>query len=333
VSLTEPSAPSAAPAEAAERNPALRRWLGYLARLGLGVAIVFWLAGQGGWERIAGSLSRLHPGWFAGSLALLIGGQSLCAFKWRLLARGLGFPRSYAFCWVHYFGAMFPSLFLPTSLGGDVLRGLALCRGGGDKLKAAVSVLADRGTGFLAMVWIAAAASLLGVDEGRLPTAVSATVYGLAAVLTGGFFLLFPLAPLVGRRWGPETLIGRALTLWRDPPVLLTSLALGAVFQVGCCLTFYLLGRALDLPVPPAYYALLTPLAAVASLSPVTINALGERTAVLIVLLSYVGVAREPAIAFSLAWTGLMALTACLGGVVLLVAGAQVSAPAPVAGG
>lgn len=293
------------------------------------MAIVAWLAGRGGWESIARSLIGLHAGWFLASLLLLVAGQSVCAWKWRRLGVSLGFSRPFAFYWVAYFGATFPSLFLPTALGGDVFRVVALCRGGGDRLKATVSVLADRGTGFLPMVWIAAAACALGVDGGRLPAAAVGAIYGLAGALTLGFFGLFPLAPAAARRWGVETLIGRALALWRDPGTLLLALLIGAAFQVACCAMFYLMGRALGLPVPPAFWALVAPLSAIASMSPVTINGLGERTAVTILLLGYAGIPTEQAIAFSLAWTAVGALAAVMGGLVLLLAGGWANAAEP----
>ena len=83
-----------------------------------------------------------------------------------MLAGSLGFRLPFRFYWVNYLGAMFPSLFLPTSVGGDVFRSIALGRAGGARPQeraepirptaaAVLTVVADRGTGVLAMVWIA----------------------------------------------------------------------------------------------------------------------------------------------------------------------------------
>ena len=76
---------------------------------------------------------------------LYLAGQSVCAWKWGLLAQSLGFRRKLRFYWLHYLGGMFCSLFLPTSVGGDVYRVLALggpdsrAAGRGDRAGATVS--------------------------------------------------------------------------------------------------------------------------------------------------------------------------------------------------
>jgi glycosyltransferase 2 family protein len=253
--------------------------------------------------------------WLGAALATYLVGQSLCAYKWGLLAGALGFRRTPGFYWANYVGAMFPSLFLPTVIGGDVFRVVALARGQKDKVGATVSVLADRGTGVLAMVWIASVALLL-YPSIRLPGPATDVILWLSAILTLLFFLPFVWRPAFLRRGLP----GKALQCWDQPRMLMLAVGQAFIFQALLCLAHWLLGTALRVPVGPEFYLVLGPVVSVAAMSPMTIGGLGERVAALVLLFGLAGVDSEQGLAFGLAWTGMAALAALFGGAVLFFA-------------
>ncbi|HEU4752450.1 MAG TPA: lysylphosphatidylglycerol synthase transmembrane domain-containing protein [Armatimonadota bacterium] len=295
-------------------SPDTRRLARWGVRATLALALIGWLVWKGGWRGIGESLLAVSPGWFLLSLALYLAGQTLCAWKWGLLAGALGLRRSPAFYWVTYLGAMFPSLFLPTSVGGDIFRALAL-GGSEDKQGATVSVLADRGTGVLAMSWLAALSVTL-----RPQGAFTAVLQGLSIALTAGFLLPFAFRSAAPR----NRFVARVLECWRQPTLLLATVAMSLLFQLLVCGTYLVLGSALRLPVEPLFYLYLCPIVSVAALSPITLNGLGERVAALVLLLGLVGVGADQAVALGLAWTGMVAAASLCGGVVLLCWGEQV---------
>lgn len=272
-----------------------------------------WLSWGGKWNHVAASLSHLSLGWFGVALLTYLAGQSLCGWKWGVLASSLGFRQPLRFYWVNYLAAMFPSLFLPTTVGGDVYRTVALAQQDGRKVEAGVSVLADRGTGVLAMAWIAAIACLL--LPGGLPAVGAQAIYWLCGALTLGFVAPFFVRPAFARRG----LLGKALACWDQPGPLLLSLGAAFVFQASVGLIYVFLGRALALDVPLSFYFLLSPLVSIAAMSPITINGLGERTAALVLLFQLQKVGADRAVAFGLAWTGMSTLAALFGGLVLLI--------------
>jgi uncharacterized membrane protein YbhN (UPF0104 family) len=296
-------------------RPSQRRGLRFGLKLALALAVVLWLVGRGGWGHVAANLESASRFWLSAALLTYLIGQSLCAWKWGVLAGSLGFRRSPGFYWANYLGAMFPSLFLPTVVGGDVFRVVALARGERDKLGATVSVLADRGTGVLAMVWIAAAALLL-YPSIRLPGPATPVIWWLAGVMTFLFFLPFVWRPPFLRRG----LIGKALQCWDSPRVLFLAVGQAFVFQALLCLAHWLLGAALQVQVPPEFYLVLSPVVSVAAMSPMTISGLGERVAALVLLFGLAGVPKEQSLAFGLAWTGMATLAALVGGAVLFFA-------------
>ena len=306
-------------------QPTGKRRLRFGVKLALGVALVGWLLVRGGAQKVAAALAAVHPAWFVLAVGVYLAGQSLCAWKWSLLARTLGFRRPLAYYWVNYLGAMFPSLFLPTSVGGDVFRVLALCRPPaepasetGDRVSATVSVLADRGTGVLAMGWIASAASL-AVPTLRLPALAAEAIYGITLALTVAFLLPFWVRPAFTRRG----FFGRVLACWNDPRALLLSVAAAFLFQGLLCVLYVLLGQALRLPAGIAFYCLICPLVSLASMAPITVGGLGVREAALAVLFPLAGMDDHQAIAFGLAWTAVVMISSLLGGGLLFVAERQ----------
>jgi glycosyltransferase 2 family protein len=293
--------------------PAAKRQPGTGAlKLAAGSLLVVWLIRQGGWDNIRACIAGASAAPFAAALALYLAGQSLCAWKWRVLAGGLGFEGSPRFFWVNYLGAMFPSLFLPTCVGGDVFRAVALARRGSG-VDATVTVLADRGTGLLALIWIGAVACA-ALPSAQIP-ALKAGTFTACALLTAGFILPFFFRPRIPGRGA----FGRVLKYWDQPRLLLVSLAASLVFQGLVGLIYILLGQALGLSVDPRFYFVLCPIVSLAAMLPISLNGLGIREAVLAALFPIAGVSIDRAVAFGLTWTAMVALAALAGGALLLL--------------
>lgn len=307
VSLVARSEPGyASGAAAGERK------LRYGLKLIVGLALVAWLLWQHGWHRILTCLEGVSPAWFALTVVTYLAGQSLCAWKWGLLAANLGFRRSQRFFWVNYLGGMFCSLFLPTSVGGDVFRVLALARRGGDRVGATVSVLADRGTGVLAMVWIATVAAVL--SSVPLPRWATMTLYLVCGLLTLAFLAPFWLRP----RFARSGCFARVAACWDNPGQLLLALAAAFLFQALLGVIYVLIGQSLALGIDARFYFVLCPLVSIAAMAPVSINGLGVREATLAALFPLIGVGAARAVAFGLVWTGAVTAADLFGGIALL---------------
>ena len=307
--------PTLDPLTEAAATPRRRRppWL----RIFVSLALIAYLSWGMQWSGVIASLGSLRLGWFGVALLSYLAGQMLCAYKWRLLGQAIGLQGSYGRYWLAYFSGMFMNLFLPTSVGGDVGRSLMLANGRQGLRPAIVSVLADRGTGLLALSWVALAAERMLVNAG-LPDVVRWSIWGLAAALTLGCLLPF-LAP----RW----LDGRGETLkianrcWRSPARFGSAVGMSLIFQAGLAVVHGLLGQAMGLNVPWGYYFLVSPLAALAAMMPISIYGLGFREGALVLLLGLRGIEREAALGFGVAWLLLVTLLSLVGGAILAVTG------------
>jgi len=260
---------------------------------------------------VLAALRAMPPGWILVGVGVYCAAQSLCVWRWSLLAGALELSLPYRTFWHAYFGGMFASLALPSCVGGDLLRVLVVARPVGDRTRAIVSVLADRGVGLLVLTGTAALGAIL--SPGMLPAAVNLLLWILAGLLGLGFLLPFLTHP----RGSSVYLVGIAARCWRSPARLLGAVVCGSLFQVALLAIFQLLGHGLGLAVTPAQYLVICPLTSLASMLPFTLHGIGERTAMLVFLFGLVGVEQERAVAFGLAWTAVTTLASLVGAVTL----------------
>lgn len=129
------------------------------------LAYVIWKSGldsAAGREELLHTLRHADPFWFAVSLLVGILLNVISAWKWQVLLRSKGIEISLARLVLYYFIGRFFSLFLPTSVGGDVVRVWEVSRhSGATTYEALASVLVDRLSGMATLVFIAAVTVLL----------------------------------------------------------------------------------------------------------------------------------------------------------------------------
>lgn len=253
---------------------------------------------------------------FVGYLA----GQVLSAYKWQLLAQPLGFQHPLRRFIVYYFAGMYLNLFSPGTLLGDMGRGLFLVKQRSDLGPALHSVLADRVSGAVMLLWVGAAGFVL-YGPTVLPACIYYAMLLLASCTGAAWWALpslltwhrFPLGRL--RHW----LTRLVMPYMRDGRLVLRVCALSVLlhlFQLGLQA---LLAYALGLVIPFWYLLLIVPVITLLSFLPLSFSGLGIREGGYVVLLARLGVGKEDALAFSLLWTSIMLVAGMVGGIVLLV--------------
>ena len=242
-------------------------WKGIL-KYGLGLALLAYVIARN-WEPsgsgpgLAEAL-RKPVQWRPLALAglFLAGGVLGTLVRWWLLVRaqGLPFPLSGALR-LGLVGYFFNSL-LPSSIGGDIVKAVAIARGQNRRTVAVATVLFDRAVGLWGLFWLAA---LLGgglwlagdpvlLDNAGLFALVRSTWVVVAATLVG--WLLLGLlsdhrAHRFAGRLGLIPKAGHALAecwraVWlyrRRPGAVTLSLLLTLVCHSSCVLSFYVAAR------------------------------------------------------------------------------------------
>ena len=277
------------------------------------------------------TLRRVQPVWLVAALAAHGVMMALSVWRWRLLlgAQHIRVPvrtLSESF-WV----ALFFNNFLPSNIGGDVVRIADTSRLAGSKTLAATVVLVDRVLGLFALLTVgalgAATARAFGVD---IPGAGWLEVGALAALaLCVPLFVaprlldaLLRPARALNRPWVSErlALLQEALGRFRAQPSSLVGALAGAVGVQLVIVVFYALtARSLSIPLPVVMAGVLVPVALAVQMAPVSINGFGLREAVFSVFFVRFGLGVEAGVAVSLLGTALVMLFSLGGGALFLL--------------
>jgi glycosyltransferase 2 family protein len=254
------------------------------------------------------------------SLGLYCLGQLVSSYRWQLLARTLGFQDRFGRFVALYYVGMFFNLFLPTSIGGDVVRAWSLGKKQATsepRTKAALlSVISERFSGLLALLLLAGVTAFVGAEG--LPSWAFTTVWGLVAA--GGLGLI--MLPVVARWHSKLRALAQGLSLYRGHRrTWLIAFGLSLIVQVAAVAEVWLLGSALHLPASFAVYAIAVPLTTLLTMLPITVNGVGVREGALAVLLAPAGVTSAGALALGALWFVVLLAASLLGGIVYLLAG------------
>jgi uncharacterized membrane protein YbhN (UPF0104 family) len=283
-----------------ERKPSPRWRL--LARLIVSAGVLAWLAWRIEWRPIAEAFARVNFGFCLLALFVYCLAQVVSSVRWKLLARPLGFHEPLPRYVSLYFIGMFFNLFLPTSMGGDVVRGWYLGNSSARAL-AFLSVVSERFAGLLALMLVASLAAC--ANPAGLPAWAPWLVWGLSAC--GGLGLI--TLPLIGRYHGKLRMLAEGLSLFRKDR---------SRWLAGFALEVWLLGLALDLQASLLLFAVAAPLVTLFTMLPITLNGVGVREGALVLLLAPAGIAPAEALALGVLWFCVLAAAGLLGGMVYL---------------
>jgi len=282
------------------------RWLTLSLRLLVSAAVVWWLLRWLGDERLWAAFRSVGLWPWLLALGAWLALQAVSGLKWRHLVGAAGgeLPRRAALRF-HFVG-LFANLWLPSLIGGDLLRaGLAL-RGRTGKAAVVLGSLVDRLSDLAALGLIASAglwAAPLGAQgrDGRIePRTILLWLFGalLVGALAGLLLLSSP------RRLWPRALqrVGLGLTravraMQAAPRACLWGLLLACGLQSGFVLINVGLGTAMGLLMPLPLWLLLWPLAKVAAMLPVSLGGLGVREATFGLLVTWFAPGVDPALA------------------------------------
>jgi len=283
-----------------------------LLKVGVSIALLGLLFHYIDIDSVLTRLQQVNYWWVILACAVLMAGQMLSAIRWTWLARGLGLAVRVSRKIQIYFLGMFLSLFLPSTIGGDVARGFLLARGReGAGWTAAASIILERVNGLLALTAITSVC-MLSVD---LPAHWrNLWLLGVAALWAGMLTYPFWHRRLPGflQRWR-DVAIDRPEFFgawWR-------GMVLSFCFQSVVIATTMILGHATGLEMSWAAYGVMVGLVSIASTLPVSFNGFGVREAGYVGFASYFGASPEAAAAMAALWVIVLAVVAAPGAWVL----------------
>jgi glycosyltransferase 2 family protein len=273
--------------------------------------------------------------WLAAALGVYFVMILASAWRWGLLLTAQGVEIPARTLTGSFLVATFFNNFLPSNIGGDVIRIADTATPARSKTLAAAVVLMDRGVGLLGLALLAAvaasAAGLQGVPPGPVPAWTLWVLFGVAgAVAAPTLAAPHQLARLLGplRRFHPEWVGARLERLTevmqrfgRSPGALAGCFG-GAVLVQALLVAFYAaVAHAIGVRVSPWHMAVVVPVSFLVQMVPLSVNGLGLREATFSLYFARLGLPIEAALVISLLGAGLVMLFSLSGAAVYVVRG------------
>ncbi len=308
--------------EASVEPSSARRYVVLALKLVVSIVLLSLLFSKIDVARLWAIARRASLRWFAVALAIYALNMIASTWRWHLLLRAQEVNLRRRWLFGSFLVASFFNNFLPSNIGGDVIRISDTARAAGSRTLAATVVLMDRALGLMALIFVAAiGASAAGaVHPAALPIwpmwlwaglLAGAAASAPAVLAPVGFSrLLQPLTVFhpewVGSRI--DTLI-EILTRFRARPGTLVRCFATAVFVQGTMVLYYFaVTHALHLDVALSDIAVIVPISFVVQMLPVSFGGFGVREATFSIYFSRIGQPIESAIAMSLIGQALIIL-------------------------
>lgn len=272
-------------------------------------------------------LLKVNPFYFSFAYLFYLVAVMLAGIRFYLSSHVLGFQKTYLqLLQLNFVGAFFNN-FLPTTFGGDALRGYYLKRGSHIPLtKAAACIIYERYTGMIVLFWVTSLAFILQ-DMGIISKSTWSIPHQFAIVPhVGTIITIFciPFLPQIHHlifgksTWFYKKAIEPFLVYWHDLKLMTKIMLLSVLLQMCVILCHFFIAMSLNIQIPLTYYLVFYPLTTLAGFMIPSLNGLGIREGSYIYFLSQVKINSDQGLAFSICWLIILLITSIIGGIIYL---------------
>lgn len=280
------------------------------------------------WPETWNLVANAHLGYLCMAFLLFPLGLLVSAWKWQVLIRPFASVATLRHLFFLYYIGFFANNFLPTNVGGDLVR-FVLAEKLGERSSVGASVLVERLSGvFVLFFW-----AFLSLSFGRGLFAELTLLPVLWVLVASGLIVLCMMwwssRPLLLRlekyNSDSERIAGRfvqflgkmlhAVLQYRNHgQLVLEALAISVIFYVVPLLLQLLLFKAISVQVPFLVIVIIVPIILVISVLPVSFNGLGLAEGAIVILYAQAGVPAESAFAVAILARLLQSLASLSGG-------------------
>jgi uncharacterized protein (TIRG00374 family) len=235
----------------------------------------------------------------------------LCFYRWVMLLEATDIHLPLKRIIISFSGGIFFSLFLPSTIGGDLVRSVDLAAHTKKPKEVVATVLLDRLSGYVGLVVVVLFSLLLGWGLVQYPSVLISVVIitfillVLLAVLFNNFLYskinkLFD-SPKAGRIGEAIKNLHEELHVFkRHKKVIFYNLILSVFIQALSPVTFYITALALGINRDIIYFFVFLPIIGAITLLPISIGGLGVRENTVVLFFAKVGISQNLATAMSL---------------------------------
>jgi uncharacterized protein (TIRG00374 family) len=298
--------------------------LSFLGRLALSAGILAWIFSFINWRETWEAMKQADVGLLCWAAFFHVLVNVVVLVRWYIFMRALNLQAPIGLVFRYFFIGLFCNLFLPTSIGGDLVKAIGLSRGVGQKPKVFASVVLDRLSGFAGLVIVAALAYTVGSRLIDAPSVlVPIAILTFLSLIIGGMLFNQKVYQFFGGLVRKFPRVQKGILQMHEDVMLMRGkkrtgwgcIALSCVIQVMGAYMFYLIARALHQDVHFLPFLVFSPIVSAVSFLP-SIGGLGVREFGWVYFLAKIGLAQGIALGLSLISFFFIIVTGLLGGVI-----------------
>lgn len=306
-------------------NSAIKKKVVFSFKVLFSGIVLFYIIQKVDWDKVNSNLIRADYFLFLTAFALNFLERAELTLKWNILIKVKKVIVSFKNLFLINLIGAFLGMFLPSSLGTDIVRGYYLTKNDLDKSTSISSVFIDRLLGVLSLFFLGAIALFLAKD--------------LIQFINPYFYLLGLFIPIIfiyylqkektlnlfekySRKIKYKKISNALLKLQASfydyknyPFPLLYSLILSFLVQITRVLTYYIIALSFNIHFPFVYFLLFIPIIMLVIMLPISIGGLGLKEGTFIAFFSLVGMSVESATIISFTNTIVNTVITLFGGV------------------
>lgn len=286
-------------------TPPVKFWRRPLFRVAFSVIIVALLFVILPADELVAAVRRLPPWAWLVAIPSYMALHLIGVVKWRTLTNAAGAGLGFVDAVRAYYSGLFGNMFLPSIVGGDVVRAGVAFGVVRSKSGLLLGSLVDRVQDIVGLGLVAGTGALMSPralsPESRMVFWMLAGLLGIGALAAFATWRLMPSIRLpyrIRRKLVPVRRAVRATAA--QPSRLFAALALGMLLQSGLIVLNWALGIGIGIDIPLYVWFFVWPLAKISGLLPVTQGGIGVREAAQAALFAPFGVSAVMAVATGL---------------------------------
>ncbi|MHB8155347.1 MAG: lysylphosphatidylglycerol synthase transmembrane domain-containing protein [Candidatus Omnitrophota bacterium] len=257
-------------------------------------------------------------------------GYFLGFLRWQMLLKTVGINIPLKRLIGSFSGGIFFSIFLPSTIGGDLVRAADLAEHTKKAKEVIATVFLDRLSGYMGLVFLILPALLLGralVLDKVVFTSVSVIIILLVIMLLVLFnnniysrITKFLSSPGSGKIKETIKNMHQEIYVFRNHKrMIILNLFISFIIQLVGPISVYLIGLALGIKINFIYFVIFLPIIGAITLLPVAIGGLGLREGLFVVYFAKAGVVKQLALAMSLLSFSFVVFYGAIGGLIYVL--------------
>lgn len=286
-----------------ESKGRIKMFLKVLVSLGF----ISWLIYKVDWPIVLSYFRQMDIWWMLAFAIIYALGIVISSYKWKILADFKKINVKFSSLVKIYLTGAFINNFFPSIIGGDAYRSYMLGKATNKKyVEATSTVLVDRLSGFLGVMVIILACSLLSLDVVlKNPILIITNIIIIASFGFEFFIMILRLLPIWNyvKRFIPQNILNliKEISSYREYRILAKSLLWGVIFNfIGIGIATWMLFQDLHIAISFTHFLLAISIISIVSSIPISIGNIGIKEWAYITFFAIFGVNGEAAISIAI---------------------------------